>query len=200
VIAKLLKADPTKSDRSIAETVKASPTFVGKVRAEKEAAGEVSTVDTRVDKKGVKQPAKRTRNTERPKHYREMKLGADVVAKIKGTSLDSAQEMDELIVLNRGAPEGGQTEIVKRLVADAVTGKQISAVEYTKTGAAFRREDIGPDSAGEIERIRTRNEQLENENARLRRENIALRSRVTELEAKLLDIPDFLDRTREIAS
>ena len=34
LIAKLLKATPEKSDRQIAETVKASPTTVGTVRAE----------------------------------------------------------------------------------------------------------------------------------------------------------------------
>jgi hypothetical protein len=59
LIAKLLKATPEKSDRQIAKTVKASPTYVGKVRAEKEAAGDVSTVDTRTDTKGRKQPARK---------------------------------------------------------------------------------------------------------------------------------------------
>ncbi len=59
LIAKLLKRDPSKSDRQIAKTVKASPTFVGKVRAQKEASGDVSTVDTRTDTKGRKQPAKK---------------------------------------------------------------------------------------------------------------------------------------------
>jgi ParB-like chromosome segregation protein Spo0J len=59
LIAKLLKATPEKSDRQIAKTVKASPTHVGKVRAEKEATGDVSTVDTRTDTKGRKQPGKK---------------------------------------------------------------------------------------------------------------------------------------------
>src|SRR5262249_48606719 len=59
IIAELLKADPSKSDRQIAKTVKASPTYVGKVRAEKEATGDVSTVDTRTDTKGRAQPAKK---------------------------------------------------------------------------------------------------------------------------------------------
>jgi hypothetical protein len=57
LIARLLKAAPEQSDRQIAETVKASPTFVGKVRAQKEASGDVSTVDTRTDKRGRKQLA-----------------------------------------------------------------------------------------------------------------------------------------------
>jgi hypothetical protein len=59
LIAKLLKANPEKSDRQIAETIKASPTTVGTVRAKLEESGEVSKLDTRTDAKGVKQPAKK---------------------------------------------------------------------------------------------------------------------------------------------
>ena len=65
-IANLIKATPGKSDRQIAKTAKASPTFVGKVRAEMEAKGEVSTVDTRTDAKGVKQPARKPGASPRP--------------------------------------------------------------------------------------------------------------------------------------
>jgi hypothetical protein len=61
LIAKLIAATPTRSDRQIAKTAKASPTFVGKVRSKIEEAGDVSTVDTRTDTKGRKQPAKRKR-------------------------------------------------------------------------------------------------------------------------------------------
>jgi ParB-like chromosome segregation protein Spo0J len=74
LIAKLLKAEPEKSDRQIAKTVKASPTFVGKVRAEKEATGDVSTVDTRTDTKGRKQPAKKAGRRRKAREYREAKI------------------------------------------------------------------------------------------------------------------------------
>jgi hypothetical protein len=57
LIAKLIKATPEKSDRLIAKTVKASPTTVGTVRAEMEAMGDVSKLDTRTDTKGRQQPA-----------------------------------------------------------------------------------------------------------------------------------------------
>jgi ParB-like chromosome segregation protein Spo0J len=57
--AAVLKATPEKSDRQIAKIIKASPTFVGRVRSEKEATGDVSTVDTRTDTKGRRQPAKK---------------------------------------------------------------------------------------------------------------------------------------------
>ena len=59
LIAKLIKATPEKSDRQIAETVNASPTTVGTVRAEMETKGDVSKLDTRRDSKGRKQPAKK---------------------------------------------------------------------------------------------------------------------------------------------
>jgi len=57
LIAKLIKQTPNKSDRQIAKQTKASPTWVGKIRKEAEAAGDVSTVDTRIDTQGRKQPS-----------------------------------------------------------------------------------------------------------------------------------------------
>jgi protein gp37 len=60
LIAKLIKVTPEKSDRQIAETVKASPTTVGTVRAKMEATGDVSNLDTRTDSKGRQQPARKT--------------------------------------------------------------------------------------------------------------------------------------------
>jgi ParB-like chromosome segregation protein Spo0J len=55
LIAKLIKAQPEKSDRQVAAVVKASPTTVGTVRAKMEATGDVSKLDTRTDTKGRKQ-------------------------------------------------------------------------------------------------------------------------------------------------
>jgi ParB-like chromosome segregation protein Spo0J len=63
LIAKVLKATPEKSDRQIAKITKASPTTVGTVRAEMEAEGDVSKLDTRTDTKGRRQPAKKKRAT-----------------------------------------------------------------------------------------------------------------------------------------
>jgi hypothetical protein len=70
------------------------------------------------------------------------------------------------------------------------------------------RDDIGLDSRGEAERLRARNEELENECTRLRRENLALRNEVEGLKQRLanatgkaapaaddgLDIPESLRR------
>jgi hypothetical protein len=56
LVAKLVKAQPTKSDRQIAKQASVSPTTAGKVRRDLEAKGDVSTVDTRTDTKGRQQP------------------------------------------------------------------------------------------------------------------------------------------------
>jgi ParB-like chromosome segregation protein Spo0J len=56
-----LKADPTRSDRAIAQGVGVSPTTVGGVRTKLEVKGDVSKVDTRTDTKGRKQPAKKSK-------------------------------------------------------------------------------------------------------------------------------------------
>jgi len=71
LIARLLTADPNKSDRQIAETVKADHRTVGAVRAKQEARGEIPHVSTRTDTKGRKQPTKRPTKRARakvPKH------------------------------------------------------------------------------------------------------------------------------------
>ena len=57
IIAKLLKAQPEKSDRQIAGTVKTDHKTVGTVRAELEGRGEIPHVEARTDTKGRKQPA-----------------------------------------------------------------------------------------------------------------------------------------------
>jgi DNA-binding Lrp family transcriptional regulator len=151
LIVQLLKANPTKSNRQVAKLTNTSHPHVAKVREQAEKNGDVETVTTSIDTKGRAQPAKR--NLTLPNLHREAKLGADIVNKLKGTSLDNAREQDELIVLNRGAPNGELTDIVKQLTDDAVAGKPVSAIEYTKSGVAFRRDDIGADSGGKIERL-----------------------------------------------
>jgi hypothetical protein len=61
LIGRLLKVDPTKSDRQIAKMTGTSPTTAGKVRSELTAKGDVSKMDTRTDTKGRKQPVKKSK-------------------------------------------------------------------------------------------------------------------------------------------
>ena len=56
LIGKLIEAMPEKSNRQIAKLVNASPTTVGTKRAEMEATGEVSKLDTSTDTRGRGQP------------------------------------------------------------------------------------------------------------------------------------------------
>jgi hypothetical protein len=86
LIAELMKADPSKSDREIAGMLKASPTTVGTVRAEMEAAGDVSKLDTRRDSKGRNQPAAK------PNKQRKPDIALDRVA----SALDTNQAVAEV--------------------------------------------------------------------------------------------------------
>jgi hypothetical protein len=68
LIAKLLKATPEKSNRRIAEQVKADDKTVGKVRRELEATAEIPQLETTTgrDGKARKQPAKRAVQPKQP--------------------------------------------------------------------------------------------------------------------------------------
>jgi len=59
LVAGAIKADPSKSDRAIAEDTGSNRNTVGRERAAIEAAGEVSRRDTIVGKNGVEQPARK---------------------------------------------------------------------------------------------------------------------------------------------
>jgi ParB/RepB/Spo0J family partition protein len=60
--AALIKATPEKSNLQIAKDIDASPTTVGAVRAEMEATGDVSKLETRTDTRGRKQPTRKARS------------------------------------------------------------------------------------------------------------------------------------------
>jgi ParB-like nuclease domain len=60
LIAKLLKAQPEKSDRQIGKMAMASKNTAKSVRNELEARGQIDHVETRTDTKGRKQPAKKS--------------------------------------------------------------------------------------------------------------------------------------------
>jgi ParB-like chromosome segregation protein Spo0J len=60
IIAALLKAEPTKSDRTIAGTANVDHKTVGAVREQLEGRGEIPHVETTTDKAGRKQPKKKS--------------------------------------------------------------------------------------------------------------------------------------------
>jgi hypothetical protein len=136
LIAKLIKTDPTKSNRQIAKTVKVDHKTVASVRAEKEGRGEIPHVETRTDSKGRKQPARKTTTKPPP-------VSAEVLQQ-------------------------------REAAAERIRGRM---------GGNKVRDDIGSESAGECERLRARNEELQAQLTHFEFQNIALRSEVGELKA-----------------
>jgi len=155
LIAELLKATPEKSDRQIAETVKAGPTTVGSVRAEMEAKGDVSKLDTRKDSTGRTQPARK------PKTPNVEPIDAEAAAASGGA---------------QPAKSGWSRERWKR--------HRAKKKHRHKQSEPKPADDIGTDSMSEAERLRVRNEELENEKRRLEIENTGLRSEIKELKAE----------------
>jgi hypothetical protein len=141
LIAKLLKAAPEKSDRQIAKTVKASPTFVGKVRAEKEATGDVSTVDTRTDTRGRKQPAKKKR-----KKY-QRRFFVDTGDGKRAASSDAGVETIEDLAADELPPTTGEISPVASEVGPPDPEEEI---EKAASATAHRLIERAPDIAREI--------------------------------------------------
>jgi transposase len=155
LIAKLIEADPSKSDRQIAETVKASPTTVGTVRAKMEAKGDVSNLDTRRDTKGRQQPAHRTTSAPSEAKSHKIKFTLERIAQIKN-------------LIERGMSRGEIAEIIGVTVGSLqVTCSRLGLslrrprLAMTTTppssrdsGATETRksDDIGPKSASERDR------------------------------------------------
>lgn len=87
-----------------------------------------------------KNPSNRKPRTAHPGrkeiHYK-MKLGADTMERIKGTTLDTHDEKEELLRLNRGVPLGELSPIVAQLVEEAAAGKDVSAIAHIRKRAAL---------------------------------------------------------------
>jgi hypothetical protein len=166
LITKLIKATPEKSDRAIAATVKASPTTVGTVRAKMEAKGEVSRLDTRIDAKGVKQPATKLGRARAAKHFcwqcgRRGKVGE---------------------VQEHRFPAYGDADIwLHETCIVAFTEQQ----QREAVARPPSRDDIGADSAAEAARLRVVVHGLQAEKRRLELKIRGLESEVEELRGKL---------------
>jgi hypothetical protein len=86
LIAKLLKATPEKSNRQIAETVKASHHTVSAVRTEMEGRGQIAHVETHTDTNGREQPAHKPP----PAHI------AAAIERAEETSAESAKQAERI--------------------------------------------------------------------------------------------------------
>jgi hypothetical protein len=194
LIAKLIKADPTKSDRQIAGSVKASPTTVGTVRVELEATGDVSKLDTRRDTKGRTQPARKGKRRDGRKPLPDCPICAGEGITPPFDLYGPCGFKENTVPLRAQCP---CTQLKRTLDLRArlsrwrehATKPPVAQQECRSSGPTVERtvarDNVGPSSVGEMERIRARNEELERENRRLKHENLALRRKVEELEARL---------------
>jgi hypothetical protein len=191
VITALIKADPTKSDRSIADTVQVDHKTVGAVRAEQEACGEIPHTEKRTDTTGRQQRAHRAPSKAKP-GTRAIKFTPELIGQIK--DLIKRGTSQEKIAETIGVTVGSLQVTCSRL---GISLRPPPTKAKTGQPTTENRDDIGPDSGGEIERKLARLEELETENVRLRRENDALRSEVEELQARLAAQPPSTARNRE---
>jgi hypothetical protein len=181
LIAELIKAQPTKSNRQIAKTTGVSHPHVAKVRQEMEAAGDVETVTTSVDNKGRQQPAHKSPAPARREQHVCWQCGVRAaVGEVQQHAYDAFWETD--------------VWLHPACVAD---------FERKLKEEAAARDDIGEASTGEIERLNARVEELQNEKRVLELRVIGLESENNELKTRLADltgdVPPFLDRTRRPA-
>jgi hypothetical protein len=116
LIAKLLKGTPEKSNRQIAETVKASHVTVGAVRSEMEATGQIDQLTKTVGKDGKtrKQPKRRD-----PHDYAAMTAGAqkaEAAAKKRRDADDFKADIaaKQVVVVPGGDLDGDSEEVCWR--------------------------------------------------------------------------------------
>jgi ParB-like chromosome segregation protein Spo0J len=112
LIAKLLEAQPEKSDRQIAFTVKADHKTVSAVRSEKEGRGEIPHVEARTDSKGRKQPAKKSKK--KSKRFQATVSAAELADELAAAGIAP--------VLDRGLDAEASAEKRKASYADEPAG------------------------------------------------------------------------------
>src|SRR5262245_26999216 len=88
LIAKLIRATPEKSNNAIAKQLKVDDKTVAKVRGQLERSSEIPKIETRIDTKGRKRPAKR--KPTRGRMHPEAKLGRAILALIRAVEESTA--------------------------------------------------------------------------------------------------------------
>jgi ParB-like chromosome segregation protein Spo0J len=135
LIEELIKADPTRSDRQIAKETGKSPTTVGKIRTNMEEAGDVSTVDTRTDTRGRKQPARKTKPALRDADFAVLTraaLGHDPPAAAGSGNADGVQAHVDAI--NELLPKLEAEQ--KKMAAYEAVAAVVAALEITNNMGA----------------------------------------------------------------
>jgi ParB-like chromosome segregation protein Spo0J len=173
LIAKLVKAQPEKSDRQIAKTANVDHKTVASVRSEIEERGEIPHVEMRTDSKGRKQPTKKPAN----KRAKATQPGMDPDRDIINTTLDLVMRMDpgqrtEFFALLREKFGAEIRDLVKTVVRETVINveaqlkkrgrpkgsknkpKSLTAEDVDASPQHAEGNAIGPEKSAEIMRPR----------------------------------------------
>jgi hypothetical protein len=188
LIAKVLKAQPEKSNSSIAKQVKADDKTVASVRREMERRSEIPNAETRTDTKGRKQPARKHKATEEStvKPDSKSKSGSESGSKSRWQPKHRCWQCGVRAVVGEvqehayEAYEGIDVWLHAACVADFER-------KIEERGRSAR-DDICEASTNEIERLQTRVDELQ---AQVRQRDIRiveLESEVEELKAKLAEL------------
>jgi hypothetical protein len=165
IIAKLLQADPTKSDRQIAETIKADKNVVSRVRQKQVATGALAPVEKTVgqDGKARKQPAKKKPTEAPPSPSQVIDRCASMVTDCITSALNALEgaadqhrlieRLEEtLLALKVVAYEGGGAELPSRrpdVAATVIPFQHVRTdVGRVKTKAAIEQEVKDVDEGG----------------------------------------------------
>jgi hypothetical protein len=139
LIAKLLKAQPDRSDRQIAATVKADHKTVGAVRTGLEGRGEIPHVGNRQDTKARKQPAIKDLRLKR----KEVAASRPPVSKQAGAKqIANAKPVAELLDAAVNMQEHNATLVEKLRAAEIKIAGLESEVEELKAENAKLREQL----------------------------------------------------------
>jgi ParB/Sulfiredoxin domain len=175
LIAKVIKATPEKSNRSIAQATKSDHKTVAAVRAEKEATGEIPQLSKTVGKDGKARTTAPTKKATQPvdhgrhKCWQCEKWGR--LGEVERHEFEPYYDADADVWLHPACVAAFSSSLTKREPA--------------------ARDDIGAESTGELDRLHARIAELEAEVRRLTLELEAARRQA----APVVDgIPEFLDR------
>jgi ParB-like chromosome segregation protein Spo0J len=180
LIAKLLKADPEKSDRQIAAEIGASPTTVGTVRESLEESGDVSKLDTSTDTKGRKQP--RQRKTPKPAPARPAEEASGDV-ETASTSTDS-----------RGREQPRQRKTSKP--APARPAEAAGPAETPTTASSYKTDDVAAESAGRP-KLPHEIKDLTDQVVELTERNVRLERRLAERPCREVSLTEALKTAHE---
>jgi hypothetical protein len=178
LVAKLLKAKPEASNNAIAKQAKVDDKTVAKVRGEMEARSEIPNVERRTDTKGRKQRAK--------KKARVTKPVAKPVAKPTMAATTTAAKGRKQQARKGWSPERWRRHKEKKKGKPKISEARSSAPE--REAAARAQQDVGPQSTGEVERLRARVDELQAEKRQLEIKIVGLESENAELKAENVEL------------